>query len=69
MKIIADYARISIFDVLELNMEDYFETLKDAVIYNNMQTEEGQKRLDDAWILSQTKPDRATLRAYFGRKE
>jgi hypothetical protein len=38
------------------------------VIYNNMQTKEGMKRLDDAWILEQVRPDRKSLREHFGKE-
>ena len=47
---------------------DYFtflEFLKDAIIYNNMQTKEGREWLNNAWYLGQTKPDRKTLRENF----
>lgn len=67
-KIVADYARISIFDALELSIDEFYSTLRDAVIYNNMQTDEGNKRLDDAWIFEQTKPDRKSLRETFGKR-
>lgn len=66
-KIIADYAGISIFAALNLDIITYYKTLRDAVIYNNMQTKEGRKRLDDAWILEQTKPDRKSLREQFAK--
>lgn len=33
-----------------------------------MQTEQGQKRLDSAWIMEQTKPDRESLRKAFGKE-
>lgn len=39
--------------------------LRDAVIYNNMQTEEGRKWLNNSWYMGQTVPDRKTLRKTF----
>lgn len=66
-KIIADYAGISIFAAFNLDIITYYKTLRDAIIYNNMQTEEGRKRLDDAWIMEQTKPDRKSLREHFSK--
>lgn len=60
----ADYANMSIPDVLELPILDYLELFRDAVIYNNMRSEEGRQRLDDAWILEQTKPDRSALKDF-----
>lgn len=64
-KIVADYANMSIPDVLELPILDYLELFRDAVIYNNLRSEEGKQRLDDAWILEQTKPDRSALKEFF----
>ena len=32
-------------------------------------TPEGQEYLDNAWRMEQTKPERAKLRAKYGRKE
>lgn len=51
---------------------DYFtfrQYLRDAVIYNNLQTEDGRKWLNNAWYMEQTKPDRKTLHKIFGKKE
>ena len=59
---------MSIFAVLNLDIVTYYQTLRDAIIYNNMQSKEGRKRLDDAWIIEQTKPDRKTLRETFWKE-
>lgn len=59
---------MSIPDVLELPLLDYLELFRDAVIYNNMRSEEGIKRLDDAWILEQTKPDRNALKEFLQKR-
>ncbi|MBR3535692.1 MAG: hypothetical protein IKN85_07685 [Oscillospiraceae bacterium] len=64
----ADYANMSIPDVLELPLLDYLELFRDAVIYNNLRTEEGRQRLDDAWILEQTKPDRNALKEFLQKR-
>ena len=64
----ADYANMSIPDVLELPLLDYLELFRDAVIYNNMRSEEGIKRLDDAWILEQTKPDKSVLKEFLQKR-
>ncbi len=42
---------------------------RDAYIYKLSRTEEGQEYLDNAWRMEQTKPERAKLRAKYGRKE
>lgn len=67
-KIVADYANMSIPDVLDLPLMDYLELYRDAVIWNNMKSEEGMKRLDDAWILEQNKPDRDALKELLGKR-
>jgi len=41
--------------------------LRDAVIFNHSQTEEGDKYLDKCWTLEQTEPDRKALREKFKR--
>ena len=49
---------------------DYFtfmEFLRDAIIYNNLQTKEGRDWLNNAWYFEQTKPDRKTLRKTFSK--
>lgn len=46
----------------ELCIVDFRALLRDAVIYNCSQTEEGEKHLERCWTLEQTKPDRLVLR-------
>jgi hypothetical protein len=57
LKYVGDYAGISIRDVLELSILEFYLLLHDAVVWNLSQTEEGRKYLDRAWILRQTEPD------------
>ncbi len=59
---------MSIMDVLELQLLDYLELFRDAVIYNNMKSEEGLQRLDEAWILEQTSPDKNALKELLGKR-
>ena len=59
---------MTIFGAFNLDILTYYRTLRDAIIYNNMQSKEGRKRLDDAWILEQDKPDRQALRENFGKE-
>ncbi len=65
----ADYARMSLPDVRELNYIQYLIWRRDAYIHRLNQTEEGQECLDNAWRMEQTKPDRLGLRKKLGRKE
>ena len=62
-KIVAEYARISIADVLELTVTEYLPYLRDAVIYNSLQSKEGREWLDNAWLLEQSDVDRQALRS------
>lgn len=68
-KIVADYANMSIPEVYDLLLLDYLRLYKDAVIYNNIRSEEGMKRLDNAWILEQDKIDRNALRSFKDGKQ
>ena len=65
----ADYARMSIPEVQDLNFIQYLIWRRDAFIHRLSQTEEGQKYLDNAWRMEQTDPDRVKLRKNRGRKE
>ena len=64
-KLVADYCNISIKKANNIDYFAFMELLKDAIIYNNMQTKEGREWLNDAWYLEQTKPDRNALRKKF----
>jgi len=67
-KIVIDYANVSYFDTLEMDMYTFYSLLKDAFIYNCQNTEKGKEYLENAWILEQKKPSRGELRNHF-RKE
>jgi len=47
---------------------EYWLLLRDAVIYNYMQTEEGNKYLENCWRMEQTSPDRKALRKKMGKE-
>ncbi len=66
--LVAHYVGISIPEVEELDYLDYLRYRRDAFIYRMSQTEKGQKYLDDAYRLEQTKPDREALRNKFGKE-
>jgi len=62
-KIVCEYTGYD-FDRLEkLGVFEYWLYLRDAVVYNYSQSEEGRDYLDKCWILTQTEPDRKALRA------
>ena len=68
-KLVADYARISVFEVDELCYYTYRLLLRDALIHQCESTESGREYLEKCWILEQTEPDRDKLRDKYGRKE
>ena len=57
-KLVMDYCHINI----------YLFFLREAMIFENSQTEEGRKYLKDCFRMEQTKPDREGLRERFGKK-
>ena len=66
-KIVADYANITLFEVIDIDVFTYWYLLREAVIYQYSQTEEGQKYLNNCWRIEQTEPEKETLRAKFGK--
>lgn len=66
-KIICDYTGYTFKDIDDLVVFEYWLLLRDAVIFNNMQTEEGKEYLDNCWIMEQTQPDRKKIRETFKR--
>lgn len=65
-KLVADYCGLSIPAVQEMDFIDYLVIRRDAFINRMSQSEEGEKYLDNAFRLEQTKPDYKKLRAKFG---
>lgn len=66
--LVAQYTGLNILQVEELDYIDYLMYRRDAFIYRMSQTEEGEKYLNNAWRLEQTKPDRESLRKKFGKE-
>lgn len=66
--LVAQYTGLNILQVEELDYIDYLMYRRDAFIYRMSQTEEGEKYLNNAWRLEQTKPDRKSLRKKFGKE-
>lgn len=67
-RLVAQYTGLNILQVEELDYIDYLMYRRDAFIYRMSQTEEGEKYLNNAWRLEQTKPDRKSLRNKFGKE-
>lgn len=66
--LVAQYTGLNILQVQELDYLDYLIYRRDAFIHRMSQTEEGEKYLNNAWRLEQTKPDRDNLRKKFGKE-
>lgn len=62
---VARWANMPITEVDDLPYLDYLQYLRDSFIDTMNQTEEGIRYLDDAWLLSQTEPDREASRRTF----
>ena len=66
----ADYARISLPEVEQLDYLDYLIYRRDAFIFETSKTEHGRKYLENAYRLEQTKMSkgsRSKLREMFGK--
>lgn len=66
--LVSEYTGLNILQVEELDYLDYLSLRRDAFIYRMSQTEDGEKYLNNAWRLEQTKPDRENLRKKFGKE-
>ena len=55
-------------EVRQLEYVQYLIWRRDAFIHMLSRTEEGQKYLDNAWRMEQTKPDRPKLRKKLGKE-
>lgn len=64
----ADYARVSLFDVQMMDILCYLQLRRDAYIHALQQTKEGREYLNDAWRLEQIEPERDKLRKKNGVK-
>lgn len=55
-------------EVEELDYIDYLQYRRDAFIYRLSQSEKGLEYLDNAYRISQTEPDKKSLRDQFGKE-
>lgn len=65
----ADYCRMSIVEIEELDIVEYLCYYRDARIYQLSQTEDGREYLANAWRIRQTAPERSALRDKFGKQK
>lgn len=66
---VAEYTGLNIREIGEMDLDEYMYYFRDAFIHSMNQTENGRKYLENAYYYKQTKPDRARLRAKFGKKK
>lgn len=64
LKLVSDYSGLNFEECLKLDCITYRMLVRDAQIHRLSKTEEGQKYLEDCWILRQTKPDKKKLRQF-----
>ena len=62
-----EYTGLNFKEIDDLNIVDFFLYRRDAFIYKMNQTEKGREYLNRAWCLTQTEPDRKSLREHFGK--
>lgn len=59
-----EYTGLNVNEIEELEYIDYLQYKRDAFILEMNKTEEGREYLENARTLSQTKPDRKSLRRF-----
>lgn len=62
-----EYTGLNFEEIDQLNLVDYLLYRRDAFIFKMNQTEKGREYLDNAWRLTQTEPDKKSLREAFGK--
>lgn len=65
-KLVADYANMPLTEVMKLNYVDFLILRREAFIYNFSKTKQGREKLEEAYCMEQTQPDRGGLRKQFG---
>ena len=66
-KLVMDYCHINIYEVQEMEIDIYLFFLREAMIFENSQTDEGREYLQNCWRIEQTKPERQKLREKYGK--
>lgn len=69
VKQVSDYTGLNFTEIYALDIFEFWGYLHDLVVWECSQTGKGREYLENAYINSQTKPDRKMLRKMFGRKE
>ena len=66
--IIYEYTGLNVFQIAELELDQYLRYFRDGYITRLNQTEAGQKYLNECWILEQTEIDGEGLLRQFGKE-
>lgn len=66
-KLVMDFARLSLWEVQELDLDVYLYLVREAYIYDLSQTKQGREYLETCKRLTVTKPEREKLRARYGK--
>jgi len=65
LKLVSDYAGMNFVEIMQLDCITFKMLLRDAFIHKMRQSDEGREYLKDCWLMTQTEPDRVTLRRDF----
>lgn len=63
-----DYTGLNLNEIQLMELDEYLFYMREAYIYSLNQTEKGREYLDNCWRITQTKPDRQSLREKFGKE-
>lgn len=66
--IVHEYTGLNVNEIEDLEYIDYLQYRRDGFIHTMNQSEEGRKYLQNAYMLTQTEPDRENLRNLFGKQ-
>jgi hypothetical protein len=65
LKAVSEYTGFNFNECLELDCYTFKVLIKDSLINRLSKTNEGREYLEDCWLLTQTTPDRESLRKKF----
>ncbi|WP_418688652.1 hypothetical protein [Agathobacter sp.] len=63
-----DYTGLNLNEIQLMELNEYLFYMREAYIYSLNQTEKGREYLNNCWRITQTKPDRQSLREKFGKE-
>jgi len=63
-----DYTGLDIWKIQNMPIDIYLFFMREAFIYENLQTEVGKEYLENCWRIEQTEPERKKLREKFSER-